>query len=98
MESFAHRYFENNPDVFPDQDTAFILAFSLIMLNTDAHNPSIPVHKKMKKEEFLRNVRGIWAGENPPQEFMETLYDNIGTNTALNSQISPFFSIAGRLS
>lgn len=32
-----------NPTVFPSADTAFILAFSIIMLNTDLHNPAIKV-------------------------------------------------------
>ena len=32
-----------NPSVFPSADTAFILAFSIIMLNTDLHNPAIKV-------------------------------------------------------
>jgi brefeldin A-inhibited guanine nucleotide-exchange protein len=78
MEQFARRYCENNPDVFPDQDTAFILAFSLIMLNTDAHHPA--VQNKMTKSEFIKNNRGIWAGADPPQEFLETLYDRIVEN------------------
>jgi len=78
MEAFAYRYHENNPDFFPDADTAFILAFSLIMLNTDAHNPAIPPNKKMTKPQFIRNNRGIWAGNaDPPQELLETLYDSI---------------------
>lgn len=59
MECFAHRYHQNNAGVFPDADTAFILAFSLIMLNTDLHNPNIK--NKMTKEQFLRNNRGQWG-------------------------------------
>lgn len=41
MEKFAERYTAQNVSVFPSADTAFILAFSVIMLNTDLHNPSI---------------------------------------------------------
>eukprot|EP01126_Amoeba_proteus_P050860 TRINITY_DN6045_c0_g1_i10.p1 TRINITY_DN6045_c0_g1~~TRINITY_DN6045_c0_g1_i10.p1 ORF type:complete len:983 (+),score=204.86 TRINITY_DN6045_c0_g1_i10:565-3513(+) len=58
MECFAIRYHKSNPEVFPDSDTAYILAFSLIMLNTDQHNPSIK--NKMSKEEFIRNNRKQW--------------------------------------
>ena len=36
-------------------DTAYILAFSTIMLNTDAHNPNVV--KKMSKQQFISNNR-----------------------------------------
>lgn len=79
MEAFAHRYVENNPDSFPDADTAFILSFALIMLNTDAHNPSIAKQKKMTRAQFIYNHRGLWGPkhEDPPQEILEMFYDNI---------------------
>lgn len=36
MEKFAERFCLQNPAVFPSADTAFILSFSTIMLNTGA--------------------------------------------------------------
>ncbi len=39
MEKFAERYCRDNPAVFPNADGAYLLAFAIIMLNTDAHNP-----------------------------------------------------------
>lgn len=78
MERFAARYCENNPTVFPNPDTAYILAFSLIMLNTDAHNPSIKT--KMTKEQFIRNNAGISEGKNLPREYLESLYLKIVRN------------------
>jgi brefeldin A-inhibited guanine nucleotide-exchange protein len=62
MEIFAASYTEQNPDVFSHADTAFILAFSIIMLNTDLHNPSIKPSRRMTLESFQRNNQGI--GEN----------------------------------
>lgn len=50
-------------------DTAYVLAFSLIMLNTDAHNPCIK--QKMTKEQFILNNRGINNGEDFPISFLE---------------------------
>jgi hypothetical protein len=42
MEAFAAKYCADNPQsVFPNTDAAYILSFSVIMLNTDAHNPAI---------------------------------------------------------
>lgn len=79
MEAFAGKLFEhlgpNRP--FKSADSAFILAFSTIMLNTDLHNPGIPQNKKMTKEEFLRNNRGINDGEDIPKEYLERLYEEI---------------------
>ncbi|KAG8812194.1 hypothetical protein FRC19_003325 [Serendipita sp. 401] len=40
MEAFAARYAECNPGLFSQPDQAYILAFSLIMLHTDAFNKS----------------------------------------------------------
>jgi Sec7-like guanine-nucleotide exchange factor len=36
-------------------DTAFLLAYSIIMLNTDRHNKVIREDKKMSKDAFVRN-------------------------------------------
>jgi len=77
MEAFAARFVSQNPSVFPDEDTGFILAFSLIMLNTDAHNPSIPLKDKMTLQQFVRNNRGTWAGKDPPLPLLEKLYNSI---------------------
>ena len=44
MEKYAERYFLCNPDSsFKSADVAYVLAFSVIMLNTDAHNPMVKV-------------------------------------------------------
>lgn len=39
MEKFAERYLNCNPGAFKSADVAYVLAYSVIMLNTDAHNP-----------------------------------------------------------
>ena len=53
----------------------YILSFSVIMLQTDAHKGAIK--KKMTCEQFVHNNRGIDQGRNLPRDFLETLYDNI---------------------
>ncbi|KAJ7513781.1 hypothetical protein O6H91_23G014100 [Diphasiastrum complanatum] len=78
MEKFAERYCKCNPKAFTSADTAYVLAYSVIMLNTDAHNPM--VKNKMSKEEFIRNNRGIDDGSDLPEEFMGSLYDRIVRN------------------
>lgn len=41
MEKFAERYCKCNPKDFTSADTAYVLAYSVILLNTDAHNPMV---------------------------------------------------------
>lgn len=96
MEAFAHRYFEfvklKNKDgsldegekssepTFASADAVFILAFSTILLNTDLHNPQIPASKKMSKEDFIKNNRGINDGKNLSREFLISVYEEIKAN------------------
>lgn len=78
MEKFAERFCVCNPGAYKSADTAYVLAFSVIMLNTDAHNPQ--VKHKMTKEGFLRNNRGIDDGADVPAAHLEELYDRIVSN------------------
>eukprot|EP00804_Cyclotella_cryptica_P009256 CCRYP_016755-RD/>CCRYP_016755-RD protein AED:0.20 eAED:0.20 QI:0/0.5/0.14/1/0.5/0.14/7/0/1836 len=78
MEKFAERFTRQNADVFPSADTAFILAFSVIMLNTDLHNPSIKPERRMTLESFIRNNRGISVdGGDLPEEFLSGIFNRI---------------------
>jgi len=80
MEKFAERYTLQNPDVFPSADCAFILAFSIIMLNTDLHNPAIKEERRMTKDGFIRNNRGISDGKDLPDETLASIFDRIKKN------------------
>jgi len=76
MEAFAKHYYEDNPNtVFANADAVYVLAFSTIMLNTDAHSAN--VKNKMTKPQWLATNRKINDGQDFPQEFLETLYDRI---------------------
>ncbi|KAI9329427.1 hypothetical protein BDR26DRAFT_842136 [Obelidium mucronatum] len=75
MEKFADRYCETNPDTFAKADTAYTLAFSIIMLNTDAH--SLQIKNKMDKAGFLKNNRGINDNTDLPDEYLAGIYDEI---------------------
>ncbi|CAB1113426.1 unnamed protein product [Ectocarpus sp. CCAP 1310/34] len=77
MESFAVRYHEENPDVFSCSDTAWVLAFGLMMLNTDMYNRNIKESDKMTEAEFVKNNRGIDQGKDPAKELLEGMYRRI---------------------
>jgi len=77
---FARAFFRENPSQFSHSDTVEVLAFSIIMLNTDAHNASIREKDRMSKEAFIRNNRGIDQGGDLPRAMLSKIYDAITTN------------------
>jgi len=80
MECFADRYYQSSQranEIFANKDACFILAFAVIMLNTDAHNPAIKKQNKMTKAQFISNNRGINDGQDVDREYLEKIYDGI---------------------
>ncbi|XP_046854852.1 cytohesin-1-like isoform X2 [Xenia sp. Carnegie-2017] len=75
MECFASKYCEQNEGVFTSSDTCYVLSFSLIMLNTSLHNPS--VRDKPTVDTFITMNRGINCGGDLPKELLVSLYENI---------------------
>jgi brefeldin A-inhibited guanine nucleotide-exchange protein len=75
MLKFASRFTKDNPDSFSSADTAYVLAYSVIMLNTDLHNPQ--VKKRMALSDFIKNNRGIDDGKDVDREFLEVIYNEI---------------------
>uniref|UniRef100_A0A7N0V676 SEC7 domain-containing protein n=1 Tax=Kalanchoe fedtschenkoi TaxID=63787 RepID=A0A7N0V676_KALFE len=75
MEKFAERFCADNPGLFRNADTAYVLAYAVIMLNTDAHNPM--VWPKMSKSDFVRMNATNDPEECAPQELLEDIYDSI---------------------
>ena len=61
----------NNPD------TIFIMAFAIILLNTDLHTPNLKPEKKMKPEDFVRNLRGIDGGADVDRDTLLGIYERI---------------------
>lgn len=78
MLKFAHRYVTGNPNAFANADTPYVLAYSVIMLNTDLH--SSKVVKRMSKEEFIKNNRGINDNADLPDEYLIGIYEDIQKN------------------
>ncbi|VEU21530.1 DEKNAAC102799 [Brettanomyces naardenensis] len=61
--------------VVPDKDALFVLSYSIILLNTDLHNPN--VKKPMTVEEYQRNLRGCYNGKDFPSWYTERIYHSI---------------------
>ena len=77
MEKFAERYYLQNRGTFPSADMAFILAFSTIMLQTNLHNPAIRDDKRMTKEQFIKQNKGISTDGELSDEMLVEIFDRI---------------------
>ncbi|KAL1021211.1 hypothetical protein UPYG_G00010220 [Umbra pygmaea] len=77
MEKFAARYLECNQGQteFASADTAYVLAYSIIMLTTDLHSPQ--VKNKMTKEQYIKMNRGINDSKDLAEEYLSSIYDEI---------------------
>ena len=79
MLKFAERYITGNPNAFANADTAYVLAYSVIMLNTDQHSVKLK-GKRMTNEDFIKNNRGINDNADLPDEYLAGIYDEIAHN------------------
>ncbi|KAJ5150416.1 SEC7-like alpha orthogonal bundle [Penicillium coprophilum] len=79
MLKFAERYTTQNPNAFANADTAYVLAYSVILLNTDQHSSKMK-GRRMTKEDFIKNNRGINDNQDLPTEYLGAIYDEIGSN------------------
>ncbi|XP_042179674.1 LOW QUALITY PROTEIN: IQ motif and SEC7 domain-containing protein 1-like [Oncorhynchus tshawytscha] len=80
IEAYSQRYCICNPGVvrqFRNPDTIFILAFAIILLNTDMYSPNVKPERKMKLEDFVKNLRGVDDGGDIPQEMLTGIYERI---------------------
>ncbi|KAI1432895.1 Sec7-domain-containing protein [Xylaria sp. CBS 124048] len=95
MLKFADRYVAGNPNAFANAETAYVLAYSVILLNTDLHSTKIA--KRMTKEDFIRNNRGINDNADLPPEYLTGIYDEIANNEIVLKSERDAAAIAGNL-
>ena len=58
-------------------DCAFVLAYSIIMLNTDLHNEKLGTQKRLTKAQFLANNRRSPDLATLSDEYLGGIYDEI---------------------
>ncbi|XP_046407296.1 IQ motif and SEC7 domain-containing protein 3 isoform X2 [Ischnura elegans] len=80
MEVYGQRYCQCNRDVvgrFRSPDTVFVLAFAIIMLNTDLHTPNLKPDRRMKVDDFVKNLRGIDDGCDIDRDMLVGIYERV---------------------
>ncbi|KIW26122.1 uncharacterized protein PV07_09248 [Cladophialophora immunda] len=79
MLKFAERYLSGNPNAFANADTAYVLAYSVIMLNTDQHSSKLK-GARMTVEDFIKNNRGINDGQDLPADYLSGIFEEISNS------------------
>jgi len=79
MLKFAERYLTGNPNAFANADTAYVLAYSVIMLNTDQHSSKLK-GPRMNVDDFIKNNRGINDGQDLPGDYLTGIFEEIAHN------------------
>lgn len=75
MESFSGHYCQCNSSTFKSTDSVYIVSFSLIILNTSLHNPS--VKEKPDLQHFISLHRGVHPGGDLPTELLTDMYESL---------------------
>ncbi|KAF2279267.1 uncharacterized protein EI97DRAFT_464568 [Westerdykella ornata] len=79
MLKFAERYITGNPNAFANADTAYVLAYSVIMLNVDQHSKKLK-GARMTPEDFIKNNRGINDSADLPDDYLRGIFEEIAHN------------------
>nr|CAH8861194.1 unnamed protein product [Trichobilharzia regenti] len=81
MEHFAEHWYKSNNSPFVDVDAAFTLAYAILMLNTDQHNPnSKRQNAPMRMEDFKKNLSGMNGNQDFDPKLLESIFNNIHNN------------------
>ena len=78
LQAFSSKFFADNREVFRSAEAIYLLSYSLMILQTDLHNPQ--VKEKMKFEDFKKMTKGINAGEDIDGDYLKRLYKSVGEN------------------
>ena len=90
--AFASRYYEENKDIyeknklnkninsiyFDSEEEVTSLAYSIMILNTDLHNPN--VINKMTVEEFIKNNKSSGLFKEVPEDYFKKIYQELYIN------------------
>lgn len=96
LQAFAKAYHASNPDSeqCPSEDAVYTLAFSVLLLNTDAHNPRLARKFKMSRADFIRNYQrlggdGDSARSEVPDLYLGQCYDLFVANAIKRIERKP---------
>ncbi|KAL7019472.1 hypothetical protein ACKWTF_011130 [Chironomus riparius] len=83
VQVFSQRYGKCNQEVIGklrSAETIFILAFAIIMLNTDLHTQALKPEKRMRCEDFIKNLRGVDDCADIDRDILVGIYERVKAN------------------
>jgi hypothetical protein len=95
IKEIAYEFYNSHSDLsvignyFASADAAYTFLFSVIMLNTDQHNPQ--VKKRMELRDFTRNNRKINEGTDIPEEVQTRVFNSIRASQIVTPKSASFF-------
>jgi brefeldin A-resistance guanine nucleotide exchange factor 1 len=61
--------------MFASEDAVMLLSYSILMLNTDLHNPNVA--KKMTLPQYINQSRGMNEGQNFDVNMLTEVYSSV---------------------
>jgi hypothetical protein len=85
VEVFVKAFWQDNSGTehcpFKKEDTVHLLAYAIILLNTDLNNVNLDKkgkkRQRMSKEDFFKQLRGCDDGNDIDKGYLSRIYDNI---------------------
>ncbi|KAK9887809.1 hypothetical protein WA026_000124 [Henosepilachna vigintioctopunctata] len=78
LEHFAEHWHKSNGEPFADVDSAFTLAYAVIMLNVDQHNQNAKKQTTpMTASGFKKNLTGVNGGGDFDEDMLDDIYNTI---------------------
>ena len=75
LQAFSQKFHKDNPELFKTSESVYLLRYSLMILQTDLHNPQ--VKEKMKLGDFFKMTKGINDGGDFSSDYLRTVYNSI---------------------
>eukprot|EP01032_Pedospumella_encystans_P009092 gene9092-10735_t len=97
VEVFVKAFWQDNSGTancpFKKEDTVHLLAYAIIILNTDLNNVNLDKkgkkRQRMSKEDFFKQLRGCDDGNDIDKEYLTRIYDNIAAQAIELKVTSP---------
>lgn len=97
VQSFAQYAYEQTTEhaILINPDVTYCVCFSIIMLNTDLHNPNMKPERRMQLKDFIKlnkSYGDMNEGRELTEEFLVDVYKSIASEQIFTSTaVSPFY-------
>ena len=93
METFAQHAYEQTTehDLLINPDVTYCVCFSIIMLNTDLHNPNMKPERRMQLKDFIKlnkSYGDMNQGRELTEDFLVAIYKSIASEQIFTSSAS----------